>query len=131
MLKYKELFDTNSNINNVEDVEKEFLNRLTVIIENNISDPKFNVDFVCTSIGMNQINLNKKLKEITGQTANGFIKDVKLKKAARMLTMNKYTISEITYAVGFNDLKYFRELFHKKFGVLPSDYKKTNNLNFE
>ena len=41
-----------------------------------------------------------------------------------MILSQKYSISEVTYAVGFSDLRYFRECFKKEFGVLPSDYKK-------
>ena len=46
-----------------------------------------------------------------------------MKRAAELLKTGRYSVSEVTYDVGFNDLKYFRECFKKEFGVLPQQYK--------
>lgn len=70
------------------------------------------------------LTLNKKIKQLTNQTTNAFIRSIRLKVASQMILSQKYSISEVTYAVGFSDLRYFRECFKKEFGVLPSDYKK-------
>jgi AraC-like DNA-binding protein len=64
----------------------------------------------------------RKVKALTGQTAVEFIRTIRLKRAAQMLKQNQLTVSEITYAVGFNDLQYFRNRFKKYFGVSPSEY---------
>lgn len=122
--KYKDAFSNDVEESTNNDLDKVFIKKLVGIVENNLSNLKLNVEFVCNEIGINQVNLNKKLKELTGQTTNEFIRDIKLKHAAKMLTTNKYTIAEITYALGFNDLRYFRDSFHKKFGVLPSEYRR-------
>ena len=65
-------------------------------------------------------------------TANGFIRSIRIKRAAQLLKTGNYTISEVTYDVGFNDLKYFRECFKKEFGISPNifkeKYKKESNV---
>jgi transcriptional regulator GlxA family with amidase domain len=45
-----------------------------------------------------------------------------LKRAAQLLGETSMTVTEITYAVGFSDLKHFRGVFQEHFGVLPGDY---------
>jgi transcriptional regulator GlxA family with amidase domain len=51
---------------------------------------------------------------------------VRLHEAARMLKTGEYSIKEVTYDVGFIDLKYFRKCFHAEFGVNPSEYVRKN-----
>lgn len=61
---------------------------------------------------------------MSGQSANGFIRFIRLRKAAEILLSTDSTVAETAYKVGLNDLKYFREQFNKLFGVNPSDYIK-------
>ena len=50
--------------------------------------------------------------------------DVELKVAARLLKQGRYNISEIAYAVGFNNPKYFSTCFSEMFSVSPKEYMK-------
>lgn len=100
-----------------------FLRKAVEIIENNISDPEFGVDQFGTDMNLSRMQLYRKLKALTNQSANEFIRSVRLKRAAQMLKQtNSYTIAEITYEVGFNDPKYFSKCFQKEFGVTPSKF---------
>ena len=69
-------------------------------------------------------NLYKRIKSISGQSANSFIRFIRLRKAAEILLTTDSTVYETAYKVGLNDLKYFREQFNKLFGINPSDYIK-------
>jgi AraC-like DNA-binding protein len=73
---------------------------------------------------MSHSNLYKKIRAISGQSANGFIRSIRLRKAAEMFLKTDCTVSEAAYKVGINDPKYFREQFNKLFGVNPSEYIK-------
>ena len=68
------------------------------------------------------MQLYRKLKSLTGFSANEFIRLLRLKRAAQLLKHNQMTISEITYEVGFTDLQYFRSCFKRQYGVNPSEY---------
>lgn len=107
-----------------EQADREFIQKIIAIVEENIDNEELSVSRLCRTIGMSQLTLNKKIKQLTNQTTNAFIRSIRLKVASQMILSQKYTISEVTYAVGFSDLRYFRECFKKEFGVLPSDYKK-------
>ncbi len=103
--------------------EEKFLARLMQIIENKMEDPDFNVTALVDDIGMSQTVLYKKIKALTDLSITDFIKSIRLKRAAQLLTAGQLSIAEVAYSVGFNDRKYFSKEFKKQFGVVPSDYK--------
>ncbi len=103
--------------------DRVFLRRLTGYIEKNIDSSELVVNKLCDFMGMTQLVLNKKLKSLVGMTANNFIRTVRLRRAAQLLRTARYTVSDVTYDVGFSDLRYFRECFKREFGALPQEYK--------
>ena len=106
--------------------DQDFLNRAVEIVESHMSDSDFNVEDLGRELGLSRMQLYRKLKALIGKSANEFIRFIKLKRAAQLLDHGSMTISEITYKVGFNDLKYFRDCFKKQYGVNPSDYSGKN-----
>lgn len=99
-----------------------FLKEALSTVEEHISNPDFTVIEFGKELGLSRMKLYRKLKSITGQSANEFIRTIRLKRAAQLIEQDQMTIAEITYEVGFNDLQYFRECFKKHFGVTPSKY---------
>jgi YesN/AraC family two-component response regulator len=95
-------------------------------VERNISDVDYSVDDLSRDVGMSRTQLYRKLKALTGQSANEFIRSLRLKRAAQLLNQNQLTIAEVTNRVGFTDLQYFRDCFKKLFGVIPSEYVQKN-----
>jgi AraC-like DNA-binding protein len=73
---------------------------------------------------MSTSTLYRKLKSVAGQTSNEFIRSIRLKRAAQLLSDQSKSISEIAYQVGFNDVKYFRKCFQKQYESTPSDFRK-------
>jgi DNA-binding response OmpR family regulator len=102
--------------------DEKFMRQLMNSVETHMSDPDYSIDRLLVDVGMSRTQLFRKLKALTGQSANEFIRTLRLKRAAQLLEQNSMNISEITYAVGFTDLQYFRECFKKYFGVNPSEY---------
>jgi signal transduction histidine kinase/ligand-binding sensor domain-containing protein/DNA-binding response OmpR family regulator len=110
-----------------------FVQQALESIEKNMSNPDYAVDDLGRDVGMSRTQLYRKLKALTGQSANEFIRVIRLKRAAQLLEQNQLTIAEVTYEVGFTDLKYFRECFKKLFGVTPSEFvqKTSDDLQME
>ena len=102
--------------------DESFVQQALESIEKNMSNPDYAVDDLGRDVGMSRTQLYRKLKALTGQSANEFIRVIRLKRAAQLLEQNQLTIAEVTYEVGFTDLKYFRECFKKLFGVTPSEF---------
>jgi len=108
-----------------------FVRQVLESIEKNMNNPDYAVDDLGRDVGMSRTQLYRKLKAITGQSANEFIRTIRLKRAAQLLEQNQLTIAEVTYEVGFSDLKYFRECFKKLFGVTPSEFVQKANGEYQ
>lgn len=102
--------------------DENFLKEAIKIVEDNMSNSDFYVDDLGRELGLSRMQLYRKLKGLIGQSANEFVRSIRLKRAAQLIRQKHLTISEITYEVGFNDLQYFRDCFKKQFGVNPSEY---------
>lgn len=103
--------------------EGEFIENVVNSIEANIENSEFTSEDLARMAGTSTTTLYRKLKSLTGLSASEIIRSVRLKRAAQLLKDSQNTISEITYMVGFNDVKYFRKCFQKQFDVTPSKFR--------
>lgn len=108
----------------VPDRQAAFIERIIHIVEAHIGDEKFSVEVLQKEIGMSRMQLHRKLKALTNQSTNDFIRSIRLKKAAHLLRQPGIQIAEAAYQSGFNHLSYFSKCFKEQFGVLPSEYAK-------
>ncbi len=111
----------------VTDIDEKFLIRLTEAVEKHMSDTKFNADILSEKIGMSRMQLYRKLRGLTNQTVHEFIRNIRLKRAVQLLEQKRMTITEVAYAVGFNDLTYFARCFRKQYDKSPSEYISSKN----
>lgn len=109
---------------------KEFLDKCNAIIEANIDNSDFTVKLFAQEMGMSHRALYDKIKQITGQTTNAFIRSVRLRKAALLMLTEDRSIAQISSHVGFDDQRYFREQFVKVFNMTPSDFKRRYKSTF-
>lgn len=105
--------------------DEDFLERLTDIINKNLSEPNFNVDILAEQMNMSRSSLHRKIKGLSQLTPNEFIQLERLKKAAQLIRSGDYRINEVCYIVGFSSSSYFAKCFQKQFGVLPKDFGKS------
>jgi signal transduction histidine kinase/ligand-binding sensor domain-containing protein/DNA-binding response OmpR family regulator len=99
-----------------------FLQRLVKAIEGNISDSNYQLDDLCSDMGMNYLQLYRKVKAVTNLSIKQFILTIKMRNAAKMLESGKFNISEVAYDVGFSSPAYFSETFKKHFSLTPTEY---------
>jgi signal transduction histidine kinase/ligand-binding sensor domain-containing protein/DNA-binding response OmpR family regulator len=103
-------------------LDKEFLEKLTEIIEKNIEDEEMSISFIAAQLNMSHSTMYRKVKALTGLTANEYIRKVRINFGEQLLITNQYSISEIMYKIGINSSSYFRQCFKDEFGMNPSDY---------
>jgi AraC-like DNA-binding protein len=101
---------------------KEFLEKCMAVVEKYLDDEEFSVKTLASELSISHSNLYKKIKSISGQTANAFIRFIRLRKAAELLIHTNINVNEAASQVGFTSPKYFREQFVKLFGMNPSEY---------
>ena len=104
--------------------DKQFIEDLLALIENNLSKPEMDIDFVCSEIGMSRTKLYNKIKSITGQPIGDFIRTIRLRKAAAMITQGELSMIDIMYSVGIQTQSYFSKAFKQEFGKTPTQYTK-------
>jgi len=112
-------------------IHKDFLYQCIAVIEGNLLDPDFDVNRISSEMGMSYSSLLKKIKGITGQSVNGFIRFVRLRKAAELMIHTNCNVNEAAMQVGINDIKYFRAQFYKLFEINPSDFIKKHRKAFQ
>jgi signal transduction histidine kinase/ligand-binding sensor domain-containing protein/DNA-binding NarL/FixJ family response regulator len=101
-----------------------FLNEVQEVIIKHLDESDFGVEELSKEMFYSKTQFFTKIKQLTGCSPNQYIKMIKLKKASEFLAQGKLTISEICYAVGYNDIDHFREQFKNMFDVTPSQFKK-------
>ena len=109
----------------IESGEKIFLERLLFIVESNISNSEFTVDELSSEMAMGRTNFYTKIKELLGVTPVDFIRETRIKRAMQLLETGQMSITEVAYACGFSDPKFFSKTFKKLTCVSPNEYKKS------
>lgn len=106
-------------------LDKKFINDFSAIVEQNLGNEKFSVDEISRSLGVSRVQLYRKVKALLDCSITDYILNRRLKKAKYLLMNDHYSISEITYMVGFSSPNYFSTVFKSKFGQRPSEFKKS------
>jgi DNA-binding response OmpR family regulator/ligand-binding sensor domain-containing protein/nitrogen-specific signal transduction histidine kinase len=107
-------------INYASQLDKEFLDKAMKIIDNELSNTEFSINDFCRMLGMSRTSVYNKLKTLTDQSPNDFIRIIRLNKSKELLVSRRYSIGEVSCMVGFSDPKYFSTCFKKQFGISPS-----------
>ena len=105
-------------------LDKEFLDKLAEIIEENIGNVNLNNDLIAEKMNMSRASFYNKFKNLTGETPNEYLNNLRLSKATSMLVIEQgMSIADIAYSLGFNSANYFSRKFKEKFGISPAQYR--------
>lgn len=104
--------------------DEEFMNRVTALINENISNENFNVESMADIFCMSRSSLLRKIKTLFNLSPVELIRIIRLKKAAELIQEGKYRMGDICYMVGINSQSYFTRLFLKQFGITPKAFEK-------
>nr|WP_315148608.1 two-component regulator propeller domain-containing protein [uncultured Flavobacterium sp.] len=103
-------------------IDEQLFKKAIKVVEENISNEQFDVQFFCSELGVSRTMLFTKIKAWTNFTPNDFIQEIRMKRAANLLEQTSMNVSQVSYKVGFNNPKYFSKCFQKRFGETPSQY---------
>lgn len=124
-------FDRYSNSTDVEpekiamnSLDEDLLRKAIEVVERNMDNVEFSTEQFAREMNMSRSNLHLKLKAITGKSAIDFIHKIRFGRACQLLKEGKYSVSEISYMVGYNTPSYFAARFKKYMGCLPTEYIK-------
>ena len=114
---------TIQSMNRKRDIE--FISKALSVVEDNISNDKFNIDIFAEQMNMSRSNLHIRIKSAYGASATHFIRRIRIEKAMEYLQEGKMNISGIAYSVGFSSATYFATAFKQVTGVNPTEWRQS------
>lgn len=105
-------------------LDDKLMKKVISITNENLSDSSFGIEQLSKTIGISSVYLNKKISGLTGKTSSEFVRSIRVKRGAALLSKTQLSISEIAYEVGYTEPKYFSKYFKEEYGILPSEYRR-------
>ena len=121
---YTSISGTSVTRSNMTIANKEFLDKLTSVILEHVSDEAFYIDDLASEMYLSKSSLYRRVKSLLDISPIDYIKKVRLHRAAEMLSSGDYEVGEVWHKVGFTSLAYFATCFKKEFDMTPSKYQK-------
>ena len=100
------------------------MKRVMKAINSNIDNPDLSVEAIADKIGLSRVHLYRKLKTMTGQSPRDFIKYVRIKEAARLLSERNCDVTSVSIATGFKTVSNFSAVFKSLYGMTPTEWAK-------
>jgi signal transduction histidine kinase/ligand-binding sensor domain-containing protein/DNA-binding response OmpR family regulator len=108
--------------------DKDFLNEIIAVIEENISDSNFGVETLSSKMNLSPSHFYRRLKQLTGQIPNAYLRNFRLQRAAELMRKNEgANVTEIMYQIGIDSNSYFSTSFKKLHGISPSEFLKNHS----
>lgn len=104
--------------------DEKLFKKALLIVEDNISNERFNISSFCSELGVSRTLLFLKVKSWSNFTPNELIKHYRMRRALQLLEKGSMIVSEVSYHVGYKNPKYFSKCFNQKFGLTPSQFQK-------
>ncbi|GAA4409262.1 hybrid sensor histidine kinase/response regulator transcription factor [Nibrella viscosa] len=109
-----------------EQTENFFIRRLRSTLDVRLGDSELTVEEICQTMGMSRSGLHGKLRALTGMSLSRYLRTLRLRRAQDLLSRTALTVSEVAYAVGFEDPKYFSRVFLEEYGETPGSFRQKN-----
>ena len=103
--------------------DKIFIDNLKEAIKKNMSNPNLRMDDLGDEIGLSRVQMYRKVKVLTGLSPTELLRQMRLQRAAALLSSTTKTVAEIAFEVGFNTPGYFSKCFKEQYGKQPIDLR--------
>ncbi|HJS53168.1 MAG TPA: helix-turn-helix domain-containing protein [Chitinophagaceae bacterium] len=105
-----------------------FLKRAAVIVVSHLDDEHFSGNELAEKLCLSREQTHRKIKQSTSLSTGKFIRYIRILKAYGYLLEGNFSVSEISYKVGFEDPSYFNKCFKEEAGFSPGEVKKRGDL---
>ncbi len=110
------------NPNKISKQDALWLMKIEDEVYRNISHRELNLYDLSYRMAVSERQLHRKIKNLINLTPNKYIRVLRLNKAKQFIDDFIYdTISQISYAVGYNDTHYFSKLFEQQYNISPKE----------
>ena len=104
------------------DGDKLFLEKIIRLVEENMSEATLDIDYLASEMHVSRTQLYRKLKALTNLSGNQFIRTIRLKRAAQLISQNQLSIAEVMQETGFSNYSYFNTCFREQFSKSPKEF---------
>lgn len=111
----------------MSEADEAFMNRLMQFVDENIGNSDASVENMADATAMSRSSLARKMKQLLGVTPADFLKEARIKRAVHLLSTTSKSTSEVAYACGFSDPKYFSKCFKATMGKSPKEWRENRN----
>lgn len=108
--------------------DKEFLEKLKVVIEANLSNEALSPEFIYTQLGLSRMQLYRKTKEILQVAPSDYIRSIRISHAAKLLTTTTMSAQEIMFDSGFSNKATFYREFGRIYHCTPIEFRNRTAL---
>jgi one-component system sensor histidine kinase/response regulator len=109
--------------NDLHPLDQKFMEKLYKFIEENLSDQDLSVNTLGKNLGFGRTSFYRKIKQLTGQTPNDFLRIYRLNRSAELIREGQFPLNEIAEMTGFGTHSHFSTCFKKHFGISPRNFK--------
>lgn len=107
----------------IDNSDRVLIEKFRSIVEENLTNDKLDIPFLCEKLGMSQSTFFRKLKSVLNVSPNDYIRIARLEHAAKILLENdKMRIRDVAYELGFSTPSYFTRCFIQHYGMTPKEY---------
>lgn len=108
------------------DEDQEMMQRLLKFLDTRIGDENLKIEELAESVNMGRTVFYGKIKTLVGMSPSDFLRRLRLQRAQELIANSRMSFSQIAFAVGFSDPKYFTKCFKKETGMTPSEFRSKN-----
>ncbi len=122
-----ENMESRLNTQDLQSPNDALMDRIMEVINENLMNEDLSVEMIAKNVGISRVHLHRKMKELTNQTPHSFIRNIRLKRAAKLLRESKKSVTEVMYVCGFSNPASFSTMFKNLYGCSPRDYMNRHN----
>ena len=102
-----------------------FISNVDTLLDEHLSHAYYSITHLADDLNVSRVHLYRLIKAHTGKSCSKYVLDRRLDRAHEMLKAGKNSVTDVAFAVGFNNLSYFARAFRAKFDVNPSQLRNT------
>ena len=107
--------------------DQEFISTFDEIVDKSIEQSNYSLKKICDTMCLSRSQVHRRIKSITGLSTTHYIRKIRMKHAAQLLTNYSATIHEVSTIVGIKNVQNFSKYFKSEFGISPSQFKFSNH----
>ena len=117
------------NVENLEiqTADDKLMEKVMKVINANMNNADLSIDYIAKEVGLSRVHFYRKMKTLTNQSPHNFLRNIRMKQAARLFDDGHQNVNDVMYAVGYNNASSFSVAFKAVYGMAPREYIKIRN----